>query len=74
MDLNKIIQRAIERASIECGQSAIIMHTLFPNQFPGLDLDGWALFIAMPESGDREPISVGVNIETGETKIVDAED
>ena len=71
MDLNEIIQHAIERGKIECGQSVIITDTLFPNQFPGADLDGWALFIVMPESGDLDPMFIGVNMETGESKIVD---
>ena len=73
MDLNDIIQLAIKRASTECGQSVLITGTLFPNQVPGADLDGWALFVAAPESGDgdSDPVFVGVHTETGETKIVD---
>ena len=73
MDLNEIIQLAIEFAGAECGQSVIITDTLFPDQFPGADLDGWALFVAMPESGDGDPMFVGVHTETGETKIFDPE-
>jgi hypothetical protein len=72
MDLNEIIQHAIERGKIECGKSVTITDTLFPNQVPGADLDGWALFVVMPDSGDLEPMFIGVNMETGETKIVDA--
>lgn len=74
IDLNDIIQRAIERASTECGQTVTIRDTLFPNQSPGADLDGWALFTVVPDSGGCDPIFVGVHTETGETKIVDPED
>ena len=74
LDLNDIIQLAIEFASDHCGESVMITETLFPNQFPGADLDAWALFVTIPESGAGDTISVGVNTETGETKIVDPVD
>jgi hypothetical protein len=73
IDLNDIIQRAIECATNECGQPVMIRSTLFPNQVPGADLDGWALFVATPESGDCDSVFVGVHTESGETKIVDPE-
>ena len=74
IDLNESIRLAIDHASAECGHPVMIVDTVFPNQTPGASLDGWALFIAVPEGGDPEPIFVGVNMETGETKIVDPED
>ena len=74
MDLDKIIQLAIERASAECGHPVVLADSVFPNQTPGADLDGWALFVTRPERGEFDSILVGVNTETGETRIFDPDD
>jgi hypothetical protein len=74
MDLDEIIKLAIKFASDQCGEQVIIIASLFPDQARGAHLDGWALFIVMPESRAGEFIHVGVHTETRETKIVDTED
>lgn len=74
IDLNTAIKLALGQANQTTGQdreSLMITDTLFPNQQPGTDLDGWALFVTMPESGAGDTMFVGVHMETGETKIVD---
>jgi len=76
VDLNTAINLALGQASETTGQdrkSLMIMDTLFPNQQPGADLGGWALFIISVNGEIDSPIHVGVHMDTGETKIIDGD-
>lgn len=77
VDLNTAIDLALGQASETTGQdreSLMIMDTLFPNQHPGADLDGWALFVISVGTAVDDPIHVGVHMDTGETKIIDGDE
>ena len=77
IDLSTAIDLALGQASETTGQdreSLMIMDTLFPNQQPGADLGGWALFVINVGSTVDGPIHVGVHMDTGETKIIDGDE
>ena len=75
IDLNAAINLALDQASQTTGQdreSLMITDTLFPNQEPGADLDGWALFVIVVDYPTGNTIHVGVHMDSGETKIIEA--
>lgn len=77
IELGTAIDLALGQASETTGQdreSLMIMDTLFPNQHPGADLDGWALFVISVGTAVDDPIHVGVHMDTGETKIIDGDE
>lgn len=74
IDLAIAIDLALNQASESTGQdseSLMILDTLFPNQQPGADLDGWALFVITEFGAVDSPLYVGVHMDTGETKTID---
>ena len=77
IDLNAAIDLALGQASDSTGQgreSLMIVDTLFPNQQPGADLGGWALFVISEGGAVDNPIHVGVHMDTGETKVIEGDD
>ncbi len=77
IELGTAIELALGQAGEHTGQvrkSLTIMDTLLPNQHPGADLDGWALFVISVGSAVDDPIHVGVHMDTGETKIIDGDE
>jgi len=77
IDLNSAIALALGQASESTGknhESLMIMNTLFPNQQPGANLGGWALFVISVGGVIDNPVHVGVHMETGETKIIDGDE
>ena len=77
IDLNTAIDLALDYASQETGrdrESLMITGTLFPNQQPGVHLDGWALFVIVDNYPAGDTIHVGVHMDTGKTKIVTGDD
>jgi hypothetical protein len=77
IDLNTAIDLALSQARESTDQdreSLMIMDTMFPNQHPGADLGGWALFMISVNGVIDSPIHVGVHMDTGETKIIEVEE
>ena len=71
IDLNDAIKRALDQAALTSGQdreSLLITDTLFPNQIPGADLDGWAIFTVSGNGLLVGQFLVGVHMESGDTK------
>ena len=77
IDLNSAIALALGQASESTDknhEALMIMDTLFPNQQPGANPDGWALFVISVGGAVDNPVHVGVHMETGATKIIDGDE
>ena len=71
------IRAILDQAALTSGQdreSLLITDTLFPNQVPGVDLDGWAIFTVSGNGLLVGQFLVGVHMESGDTKDWEDED
>lgn len=71
LKLDKAIQLALDHVYDEYRGGLIIEDTLFPDQYLGTKLDGWALFVISEENRTGRQKYVAVSMKTGETKSID---
>lgn len=76
-DVHTLIDTVLGLASESSGvdrASLTIAETLYPDKYPGADLDGWTLYAVVANYPVGETIYVAVHMESGKAKVVEPSD
>jgi hypothetical protein len=76
-DVHTLIETVLSLASESSGvdrAALTIAETLYPDKYPGADLDGWTLYAVVENYPVGQTIYVALHLESGQAKVVESSD